>query len=265
MKIIPAYRRETGQHAPFQGEACLMCGDPDRAPGEWHSEDYSEPFSYEPPASMPMCKPCHMRLHKRFNAPEGEWSLFCRHLEAGGYGREFVALYPTAKRARIIAALRDGDSSGVEPVRPVTDRTFWWRDLTMDPESLAAPWARPRPLRPRPSQDSYREALKSLTLSDTEQAMLRLHANAPRRAITMRALASAALGSTSPSAANLAYGGLARRLAQTLNFAVDRRKDGTPVWMSVIAEGWQPESRPEYEWVMVPALRSAVLDGLPTS
>src|SRR5471030_2478852 len=89
-KIIPAFRRETGRRAPFEGEPCAMCGDPDRAAGEWHSEDYSEPFSFRPPESYPVCKACHGRLHKRFNAEPGEWELFCLYLEAGGYGSEFV-------------------------------------------------------------------------------------------------------------------------------------------------------------------------------
>ena len=97
-KISLAHFRATGRRDPFVGQACAMCGDPDRAPGEWHSEDYAEPFSYEPPACYPMCKPCHGRLHKRFNALPGEWQLFCLHLASGGYGKEFVQKFALQER-----------------------------------------------------------------------------------------------------------------------------------------------------------------------
>jgi len=56
-KIMPACRRLTGRNAPFEGEPCAMCEDPKRPPGEWHSEDYSEPFRFEPPQSYPSASP----------------------------------------------------------------------------------------------------------------------------------------------------------------------------------------------------------------
>lgn len=74
----------------------------------------------------------------------------------------------------------------------------------------------------------------------------------------MREIANNVLGQTGPSAANLAYGRLAKRISRYLDWEPDRREDGSYFWMSVIAEGWMPTStkeRPrEFEFVMVPAL-----------
>ncbi|WP_131113402.1 hypothetical protein [Lichenihabitans psoromatis] len=73
----------------------------------------------------------------------------------------------------------------------------------------------------------------------------------------MRAIATAALASTAPSLANVLYGKLARRVAEMFGWPVDRRADGSPIWMSLIAEGWQPPDR-EFEWTMVPTAAAAV-------
>ena len=76
----------------------------------------------------------------------------------------------------------------------------------------------------------------------------------------MRTLAVNVLASRHPRAANLLYGKLARRLTTSLGWTADLRSDGSSVWMSVVAEGWQPPRR-EYEWTMVAAVAGAV-DGL---
>lgn len=50
--ILRAYQAgEAGPGFSFGGRPCGLCGDPDRAPGEWHSEDYSPPYRFEPPAT----------------------------------------------------------------------------------------------------------------------------------------------------------------------------------------------------------------------
>ena len=71
----------------------------------------------------------------------------------------------------------------------------------------------------------------------------------------MRTLAQGAFGAESPQRVNLSYGRLAHRVADHLDWAPDRRVDGSPIWMSVIAEGWQPSIQNgqarEYEWTMV--------------
>lgn len=255
-RIIPAYRKLTGKHAPFEGDPCAMCGDADRPPGEWHSEDYSEPFTYEPPQSYPLCKPCHSRLHKRFNAPRGEWDLFCLHLEAGGYGAEFVKLRSVNERRALCQQIASGSQVSVRRIRPREPGPYWWQVLTLDPESLEAPWARPRPLRPRPDEAAFSRAFQEARLSDRETALLRTHANAPRRTATMRTLAREALGSDSHRSANQVYGGLARRLTSLFRWEPDRRNDGSPIWMSLLAEGWYPPGR-EYELTMVPSAAGA--------
>jgi hypothetical protein len=236
-----------------------MCGDPERASGEWHSEDYSEPFSFQPPQSYPLCKPCHARLHKRFNALPGEWELFCLHLEAGGYGSEFVALRSLSERRALSHRVASGQTVEFPTIRARPSGPFWWRSLTLDPESLVAPWARPRPLRQRPEAAAYLKAFEALSVAEQELSLLRTHAAAPRRTATMRMLAKAALGADSPKTTNLLYGNLARQLTSLLEWEPDRRKDGSSVWMSLMAEGWYPPGR-EYEWTMVPSAAQAVRD-----
>ena len=241
---------------------CGLCGDPDRPPTEWHSEDYSRPSSFLPPQTYPLCKSCHGRLHKRFNRPPAEWELFCRHVEAGGYAREFTVLYSQSKRADLSDAISRGELPEIVQLRPRAVADCWWRGLSIDPESLEAAWARPRPLRPRPEANEYRDAIGATALTTTEWAILRAHSVAPRRTMTMRAIAEQVLGLKRPQAANLAYGSLAKRIGSRLNWEPDRRADGTAIWMSVIAEGWRPTSKPgmvrEYELVMVPVLRDVI-------
>ena len=81
----------------------------------------------------------------------------------------------------------------------------------------------------------------------------------------MRQIAEDVLQASRPSAANLAYGKLAKRLVEALDWQPDERADGSPVWMSVIAEGWYPPTRAslksEYELVMIPALASVIRSG----
>ena len=71
----------------------------------------------------------------------------------------------------------------------------------------------------------------------------------------MRQLAAEALGSKHPSVANLIYGKLCQRLASVLTWEPERREDGSPIWLTTAAEGWQPPQR-EFEWVIVPSLQN---------
>jgi hypothetical protein len=254
---MPAYRKLTGRHAPFEGEPCAMCYDPHRPQGEWHSEDYSEPFSFQPPQSYPLCKPCHARLHKRFNAAPCEWELFCLHLEAGGYGSEFVQMRTLPERRALCERIASGHRPELPVIRVRPSGPYWWRSLTLDTESLEAPWARPRPLRPRPDVSAFLHAFEQADLSDRDLAFLHAHAGARRRTATMRMLAQAALGKDDPKSANLLYGKLAGRLTSLLQWESDLRDDGSPIWMSLLAEGWWPPRR-EYEWTMVPSAAEAI-------
>lgn len=105
--------------------------------------------------------------------------------------------------------------------------------------------------------DRYSAALKSLGLTDKQQAMLKAHYRAPDRRITMTRLA-AAVGYPNYAAANLQYGKLAKRLCQAMAAEPDDRyKDGSPFWLSIIAEAWKNKDG-EYEFQMWPELAEAL-------
>lgn len=262
-RILRAYHRgEAGRDFTFAGKSCGLCGDPDRKPTEWHSEDYSEPFLFVPPATYAMCSACHGRLHKRFDQPAGHWRLFCQHVLAGGYGNEFTKLYSHAKREELSARLMAGEKLTLPTLRQRTDGDDWWLGLSLDPETRIAAWARPRPLRPRPDEGAFSAAIRELRLPEQDMRMLQTHASAPRRSISMRTIAEITLDGGTAQKANLIYGNLAKRLCQHMRWEPDRRDDGSAIWMSLIAEGWQPSplsgKRRDYEWVLVPSLAVVV-------
>ena len=240
---------------------CEICGDPGPH-AQWHSEDYSRPYLFSPPAAFILCNVCHQRLHNRFPDEGGkssDWKVFLAHVRSGGYGREFTA-YPHKVRLAWQAQIDAGETLTLhsEHQRELTGHE-WWQSLSLDPESLVAPWAHPRPWLERPSTDEYKAAMDRIQPKGGELALLRAHANFPRRCATMRQLARSALSSTSPSQANLMYGKLAHRLADALasKWVPEKREDGSPMWMTTVAEGWQPTGR-EFEWVMVSNLASIV-------
>jgi hypothetical protein len=89
------------------------------------------------------------------------------------------------------------------------------------------------------SVKNYRDGLVALNLSDKQVAMLKAHYGAPDRRITMTRLA-AAVGYKNYSAANLQYGTLAKNLSKVMNKEPDDRfSDGSPFWLSIIAEAWK--------------------------
>ncbi len=239
--------------------ACEICADPgdsEHPVNQWHSEDYSRPYLFSPPATFMVCNACHLRLHKRFPNKSGkssDWIVYLAHLRSGGYGREFTT-YPRKDRLAWQAQIEAGEPLTLSSKHPreLTGRE-WWQALSLDRESLDAPWARPRPLIARPSTDQYKAALDQIHPSRREMALLRAHANSPRRCATMRQLADEVFSSPSPSAANLMYGRLAHRLADALGSKSipGKREDGSNIWMTTVAEGWQPPDKKEFEWVMI--------------
>ena len=69
---------------PSASGPCMLCGDPD-VPVEYHSEDYGEPFLWEPPAMRSLCRHCHRdKLHKRFSR-HSAWEAYLMHVRRGGY------------------------------------------------------------------------------------------------------------------------------------------------------------------------------------
>jgi hypothetical protein len=233
------------------GPACAVCADPTST--GWHSEDYSLPFIFKPPATFAVCAACHLRIHKRFQAAH-EWQVFLVHLRCGGYAREFTSMHSKKQRDKWVTDVQGGKDPTLSTIRArALTGSEWWQHLTLDRESLQAAWARPRPFRARPAPEAYQAAIAQLTLTSKETAMLVAHANSPKRAATMRYLSEQAYSSSSPSVANAQYGSLAHRLCELLAWAPDKRQDGSSIWMTSVAEGWQPKGK-EFEWVMVPTL-----------
>ena len=213
-RILIAFQPLTGRRQPFEAMPCAMCCDPDRSSGQWHSEDYSEPFSFQPPETYPLCSACHGRIHTALQcAARGLGAV----LPASGVRRLWLGVRSTVHDSKATrnwhAGVAQREPITLTAVRPRSPAPCWWRSLTLDPESLEAPWAPPRPLRPRPEAARFAEPLATVKISDQEASMLRTHAAAPHRTLTMRNLAIQSMDRNDPQTANLLYGKLARRLA----------------------------------------------------
>lgn len=124
----------------------MLCGDPD-VPVEYHDEDYGEPFIWEPPALLCLCRHCHRdKLHKRFWR-HSVWHAFIAHVRRGGFARDLKdkGIYKELKAYQ--AAIERGETPTLRPLRPYAREVGneWFANLRMDPESLSDPEARPRP------------------------------------------------------------------------------------------------------------------------
>jgi len=105
--------------------------------------------------------------------------------------------------------------------------------------------------------DRYKKGLLDLELSESQLAMLEAHYRAPDRRITMTKLAKT-MGYKNYGGANLQYGKLAKKLCETMATVPDERyKDGSPFWLSIIAECWKNNDG-EYEFQMWPELAEAL-------
>lgn len=124
---------------------CMLCGDPDVAV-EYHDEDYGEPFFWEPPALLSLCRHCHRdKLHKRFWR-HSAWYAYVAHIRRGGYARDLKDKDVKKELTACASAIERGEPFALRPLRPYT-RTAgaeWFANLRMDPESLSDPLARPR-------------------------------------------------------------------------------------------------------------------------
>jgi hypothetical protein len=123
---------------------CQLCGDPEVACA-YHSEDYSEPYRWRPPAMYSVCDACHARLHSRFKRPES-WEIFKAHLRRGGYASDTRVPEIAREIARYRAAKRRGESPRLGLLHKYrrTRSTEWWARLTLDPRAKTMRWARPR-------------------------------------------------------------------------------------------------------------------------
>lgn len=105
--------------------------------------------------------------------------------------------------------------------------------------------------------DQYKIGLLDLNVSGSQLAMLEAHYCASDRRITMTKLAKA-MGYQNYAGANLQYGKLAKKLCETMATDPDERyKDGSPFWLSIIAECWKNNDG-EYEFQMWPELAEAL-------
>lgn len=241
VKILRALDDERAQGRTYLRERCDICED--RA-AVLHSEDYSEPYSFVPPQCYSLCRSCHRRIHRRFNEPPEVWWLWLEHLKAGGYGTEFSAKPVPAQQMLFYAprspAIRQRTITGME----------WWLHLSLDPRTLTAAWARPRPLRERPTVQQYSDAIRKIAVSPLESSLLHFHAKAEHRSIGMAALSQKAFASFGRVSASKVYRDLGKRLCEELQWEPDRFRNGYPNWTSVIAESWRNTSD-ETEWVLI--------------
>lgn len=125
---------------------CALCNDPE-AQVEYHDEDYSEPYIWEPPALLTLCRHCHRnKLHKRFHDVAG-WRAFIAHVRRGGYARDLQdkAIKDEVRRCKL--AILAGEPFVLRSLRPYagTVDQEWFANLRLDPQSLNDPVARPRP------------------------------------------------------------------------------------------------------------------------
>lgn len=127
--------------------ACMLCGDP-AARLELHSEDYSQPYTFTPPAAYWLCRACHRNnLHKRFNESE-RWEAFLAHVRRGGYASELRD--PNIRRQ--LRGYRDasqrGEAAELPSLRDAPAGPRWWEHLTLDPRSKNDRSLVPKPIRP---------------------------------------------------------------------------------------------------------------------
>lgn len=205
------------------GQPCEICSDPNPPPSGWHSEDYSLPYKWSPPAtfiyvldlsrSPPQAIQSALGMAALFTSPRSRWLRSRVHWIEQHWAAPIMARKSCCWR-RSYTAFNSRAAPGQE----------WWQALSLDPESLEAAWARPRPYRPRPDAAAYRAAIIAAKASDQEMALLKHHAGRPKRCATMRQLAEAALKIDSPGTANLLYGSLAHRIAERLPWSPDVRK-----------------------------------------
>lgn len=105
--------------------------------------------------------------------------------------------------------------------------------------------------------ERYQQALVEMGLTYRQIELLVAHYRAPDRRITMSKLAKE-VGYQNHSGANLQYGKLAKKICENMDTEPDDlHKDGSPFWLSIIAEAWKNQAG-EYEFQMWSELAEAL-------
>lgn len=142
--IAPMNRALRNGEVPPATNGCMLCGDRD-ARLELHSQDYSKPYRWSPPAAYWLCRHCHRnKLHKRFASPD-QWIAFLAHVRRGGYAADLKDPGIKKQLDDFRAAMRAGETPPTLPIlraeRILAERE-WWEQLTLDKASLRDPGAR---------------------------------------------------------------------------------------------------------------------------
>ncbi len=146
LKFKELKRRIARGETPPASGPCALCGDPD-VPVEYHDEDYGEPYIWEPPALLALCRNCHRnKLHKRFS-DNAAWKAFIAHVRRGGYARDLKDKAVKKEADACKRLIEQGKPFSLTPMRPYPREVGkeWFTNLRLDPESLKDPTSRPRP------------------------------------------------------------------------------------------------------------------------
>lgn len=122
---------------------CALCSDPD-IPVEYHSEDYGEPYLWEPPAMYCLCRSCHRyKLHQRF-WQHSLWLSFIAHVRRGGYSRDLKQADIKQEVETYRHAIEQGQIFTLSPLRPYQNIVGleWFANLRIDAASLTDPASR---------------------------------------------------------------------------------------------------------------------------
>lgn len=112
---------------------CALCGDPD-SPVEYHDEDYSIPYRWEPPAVYVLCHHCHVhKLHTRFLRPT-RWLAFLAHVRRGGYARDLKDPLIKKEFEAYCKTIENGQRCALRSLRPYVAKQGqeWFADLRLD-------------------------------------------------------------------------------------------------------------------------------------
>lgn len=136
--IAPTHRAIRNRDVPMAPNGCMLCGDP-TARLELHSEDYSTPYRWSPPAAYWLCRHCHRnKLHKRFARPD-LWIAFLAHVRRDGYAADLKDPAIKKQPDDFRSALSAGNEAPTLPVLRTGKRFAereWWEQLTLNPASL---------------------------------------------------------------------------------------------------------------------------------